>query len=132
MTKLIGDRNIPLSLRRGARGKCPACGQGKIFRAYLKVRDACDSCGEELHHQRADDMPPYVTMLIVGHFVVAGLMAAQEFWPDFPDWGHQLIWPAIALVLSLWLLPIVKGALIAYQLALKMHGFASAEGKSNG
>ena len=111
------------AVKRGLQMRCPACGKGRIFHAYLKVSDACPVFGEELHHHRADDMPPYVTMFITGHFVVGGLIAAQEFWPGFPDWGHMIVWPAVAILLSLWLLPLVKGALIAYQWALRMHGF---------
>jgi uncharacterized protein (DUF983 family) len=116
-------REVWPALRRGAQKLCPACGEGRMFHAYLKVSDECPACGEELHHHRADDMPPYVTMLIAGHFVVGGLIAAQEFWPGFPDWGHMIVWPAVAALLCLWLLPIVKGALVAYQWALRMHGF---------
>ena len=123
------ERSIGQSLQRGAKGRCPACGVGRIFTAYLKVADTCAHCGEDLHHHRADDMPPYVTMLITGHVMVASLMAAQAFWPDFPDWGHMIVWPLFVLLFSLWLLPIVKGALIAYQWALKMHGFDAAARK---
>ena len=94
-----------------------------MFRAYLKVNDACPVCGEELHHHRADDAPPYVTILIVGHTVL-GLMLMLEFVGDtLPLWIHMVVWPSLALAMSLWLLPIVKGALVAYQWALRMHGF---------
>ena len=41
-----------------------------MFRAFLKVADRCDACGEELHHQRADDFPAYLVIVIVGHLVV--------------------------------------------------------------
>src|SRR5947209_17029947 len=54
------------SFKRGLSGRCPACGEGHIFRKYLKVADSCACCGEELHHHRADDAPPYFTILIVG------------------------------------------------------------------
>ncbi len=111
------------ALKRGLRGFCPACGKGRIFYAYLKVNDLCPHCGEELFHQRADDMPPYVTMVIVGHFVVAGVILGQDLFPDLPDWPQMIVWPVAALLMILWLLPRVKGALIAYQWALRMHGF---------
>ena len=126
------------AIRKGLRGRCPSCGRGKIFRAYLKVNDECPQCGEELHHHRADDAPPYMTIVVVGHVVVGLLVAADKYWPDAPLWLHAAIWPALALILSLWLLPVMKGALIAYQWALRMHGFekaprpASALGKTGG
>ncbi len=94
-----------------------------MFRAYLKVNDACPQCGEELHHHRADDAPPYMTIAVVGHAVVGMLVAADKYWPDAPLWLHAALWPALALILSLWLLPVMKGGLIAYQWALRMHGF---------
>ncbi len=55
---------------RGFRGRCPACGEGRVFRAFLKVNDACPRCGEELHHHRADDFPAYLVIAIVGHILV--------------------------------------------------------------
>jgi len=72
-------RDIAGALLRGAAQKCPACGQGKLYRKYLKVADSCAACGEELHHHRADDAPPYFTILIVGHFLVAGVMMVEDY-----------------------------------------------------
>ncbi len=96
-----------------------------MFRAYLKVNDACPKCGEEFHHQRADDAPPYLTIFIVGHIVAAMLMIADEQWPQLDMWIHMVLWPLVATLMCLWLLPGVKGALIGYQWALRMHGFAT-------
>ena len=98
-----------------------------MFRAYLKVNASCPVCGENLSHQRADDAPPYITMLIVGHIVVAGVLAAEDFWPNSPLWLDALIWLWITFALSLALLPRVKGALVGYQWALRMHGFGRDE-----
>ncbi|MCI0467937.1 MAG: DUF983 domain-containing protein [Beijerinckiaceae bacterium] len=120
-------RDIWPAIRKGLRGLCPACGKGKIFRAYLKVHDQCPACSEELHHHRADDAPPYLTILIVGHIVGSLLLMAEEFWPGAPLWLHMMIWPTLALILCLWLLPIMKGGLIAHQWALRMYGFATAK-----
>ena len=58
------------ALRRGFRGRCPACGEGRMFRAFLKVADHCPDCCEPLHHHRADDAPAYFVILIVGHLIV--------------------------------------------------------------
>lgn len=116
------DRSLPEAMMRGFREKCPACGQGQLYRKYLKVNDACPSCGEELHHQRADDAPPYFTMVIVGHIVVGGILALEQAYAP-PSWVQFAIWLPILLILSLWLLPRVKGALIGLQWAFRMHGF---------
>jgi uncharacterized protein (DUF983 family) len=116
-------RDLGQSVRRGFMERCPNCGQGKLFRAYLKVNPRCPSCGEDLSHQRADDAPPYITMLIVGHVIVAGVLAAEDVFPQSPLWLDALIWLWLTVVLSLALLPRVKGALVGYQWALRMHGF---------
>jgi uncharacterized protein (DUF983 family) len=120
-------RDLGSAVRRGFIGRCPNCGKGRLFRAYLKVVDACTVCGEDLHHQRADDAPPYITMLIVGHIVVAGVLAAEEAWPQSPMWLGAIVWIWLTFVLSLLLLPRVKGALVGYQWALRMHGFGGQE-----
>jgi uncharacterized protein (DUF983 family) len=120
-------RDLGSAVRRGFIGRCPNCGKGRLFRAYLKVVDACAVCGEDLHHQRADDAPPYITMLIVGHIVVAGVLAAEEAWPQSPMWLGAIVWIWLTFVLSLLLLPRVKGALVGYQWALRMHGFGGPE-----
>ena len=115
-------------MRRGLSGRCPRCGTGKIFRAYLKVCDNCPVCGEALHHQRADDAPPYLTMMIVGHFIVAGIVAADEFWPDVSFPLAAAFWSALTIGASLALLPRIKGALVGYHWAHKMHGFSGEVG----
>jgi uncharacterized protein (DUF983 family) len=93
-----------------------------MFHRYLKVADFCPSCGEALHHHRADDAPPYFTIIIVGHIVV-GLVLAVEmaYHPDL--WIHAALWVPLTVLLALIVLPPVKGALVALQWALLMHGF---------
>ena len=68
------NRPLKPALLRGWRRCCPRCGKGALLYKYLKVHDRCDSCGQELHHQRADDGPAYLTILIVGH-ILAPLVA---------------------------------------------------------
>lgn len=110
------------AMKRGARGCCPRCGGGRLFRAYLKVVDTCGVCGEEYHHQRADDAPPYVVIVVVGHIVVPLLVLLEEAFAP-PVWLHLAIFLPLTLLLSLVLLPPIKGALVALQWALRMHGF---------
>jgi uncharacterized protein (DUF983 family) len=119
----MATRDKWLAVKRGFNERCPACGEGNIFYAYLKVADACPKCGEELHHHRADDAPPYFTILVVGHLIGAGMLWVEESNDAIPLWIHALIWPALTLALCLLLLPRFKGALIGYQWALRMHGF---------
>jgi uncharacterized protein (DUF983 family) len=120
-------RDIWRSLRRGFFGLCPYCGKGKLFCAYLKVNDRCAVCGENYSHHRADDAPPYFTILVVGHIIGSLMLAVEMTAPDLPIWLHLVVWPSLTLVMSLALLPMIKGALVAYQWALRMHGFGRAQ-----
>lgn len=119
---VVDDRPWPRAVMNGIRCTCPACGTGKLYASYLKVVPACTNCGEELHHQRADDAPPYFTMFIVGHIVIGGLLLMEQtLAPE--TWVHLVVWLPLTVLLSLWLLPKVKGGLIGLQWALRMHGF---------
>ena len=121
------QRPLGLAMRRGFVGRCPNCGKGRLFHAYLKVIERCEVCGEDLSHQRADDAPAYFTIVIVGHFVVAGVLASETVAPYTPFWVPVLFWGALALASSLWLLPRIKGTLVALQWANRMHGFGGPE-----
>jgi uncharacterized protein (DUF983 family) len=115
-------RDVWRSLWRGFVGRCPNCGKGRLFRRYLKVSDACPVCGEDLHHQRADDAPAYFTIVIVGHFVVGGVLWMERAYSP-ASWVQAAVWLPLTLGCTLWLLPRVKGALVGLQWALRMHGF---------
>lgn len=119
------ERDWRQAIRRGMRGRCPHCGEGRLFRAFLKPVDACEACGEALYHQRADDLPPYIVITIVGHIVVGGLVLVEKF----GDWSmgmHMLVWPLLTVVLCLALMQPTKGAVIGLQWALRMHGFGGS------
>jgi uncharacterized protein (DUF983 family) len=115
-------RDKRLAMLRGFCGHCPNCGRGSIFRAFLKVADECPNCGEELHHQRADDAPAYFVILIVGHLIVP-MALSLEVALSPPYWVHAVLWGPLTVGLGLALLPAVKGAIIAWQWANYMHGF---------
>jgi uncharacterized protein (DUF983 family) len=119
------ERETWPAVRRGFLRRCPQCGQGHLFEGYLKVAEACPSCGEDLTPQRADDGPAYLTILVVGH-VLAVLMHVVWTWfrPEPLVFATTLTVAAVAL--SLWLLPRFKGAIVAFQWARRMHGFGDA------
>jgi uncharacterized protein (DUF983 family) len=116
------SRDIWTAMLRGWRGRCPSCGNGRLFRAFLKVVDACPACHEDLHHHRADDAPAYFVILIVGHLVVP-LALAVEIEYALSYWLHALLWLPLTFGLALFLLPRIKGAIVGFQWAHRMHGF---------
>ena len=121
--QVVKARPVGRSIWRGFQCRCPNCGEGKLYRAYLKVVDNCPACGEDMTHQRADDAPAYMTIFVVGHFIVSGVLASEFVAPDTPFWVPAAIWSALAVLASLWLLPRMKGALVGLQWANRMHGF---------
>lgn len=114
-----------LHLMRGLVGRCPACGEGGLFRTFMKVAQGCTACGEAFHHHRADDFPAYLTIVLIGHLVVPLAMYVEiAFAPAY--WIHALIWTPLVLVLSLGTLQPLKGLIVALQWYMGMHGFAEA------
>jgi uncharacterized protein (DUF983 family) len=117
-------RDTFAAMKHGARGRCPACGKGRLFASYLKVADQCPACGTALHHHRTDDAGIWATMLIVCHIVVGGLLwSEKKFAPD--TMTHLLVWLPVATILTVGLLPIAKGAFVGLQWAHRMHGFGT-------
>lgn len=111
---------------RGLIGRCPKCGKGKLFGQFLKVAPACTACGEPFHHHRADDFPAYVVIFLAGHIVLPSLFYVEvTFQP--PTWVQMVIWLPVTLGLCLALLQPVKGAIVALQWSIGMHGFEDAK-----
>jgi uncharacterized protein (DUF983 family) len=116
------DRPLKPAIINGLRMRCPNCGEGKLLHSYLKRTDAGSECGQDLSHQRADDGPAYLTILLVGHLLGFALhIAYTTFRPDALTLA--LIMSAVTIVGSLLLLPRMKGLVVAYQWAKRMHGF---------
>jgi len=103
------NRSNPLL--RGWRRLCPRCGEGHLFVGYLTIAERCLSCDLEFEPLRADDAPAYFTIVIVGHVVVSGLLALETYARP-PTWVQLAIWLPMTLILSLTLLPFVKGAVM--------------------
>jgi uncharacterized protein (DUF983 family) len=122
MAQRLHDRHLVTALLRGFAGRCPHCGRGRLFRGFLKVVDRCPVCGESYVHHRADDAPAYLVILVVGHIVVpAALVLENAYRPPF--WVQYAIWLPVTTALALGLLRPIKGAVVALQWALRMHGF---------
>ena len=110
---------MPVAIGRGIMGRCPACGQTRCFSGYLRVVPSCVACMAPLGSLRADDLPPYVTIFIVGHIIVGLMMWVESAYrPDF--WVQAALWLPISLVLTLALLRPVKGGVLGLMLKLGM------------
>jgi uncharacterized protein (DUF983 family) len=116
-------RNVGLSLWRGVRGRCPRCGRGRLFCAFLKVNDHCSVCRLDFTGHRADD-PAYLVIVIVGHVLVPAILWIEVDYA--PSLAFQLgVYLRLRPFASLALLQPVKGAVVALQWSLRMHGFGA-------
>jgi uncharacterized protein (DUF983 family) len=112
-------RPFPKSMLRGLRGKCPACGDGPLFWAYLKVEPNCHACGHDLARYPADDGPAYFTILLVGHLFIVPVLMLPFIWRA----SAALVVPVTLIplaIITLALLPRVKGAFIGLLYALNV------------
>lgn len=122
VTQSDHQRSLSKAMWRGTVCKCPACGEGKLFNAYLKTADECPKCGEVLSHHRAHDLPPYIAIFIVGHVLVGIMLHLEMAWTISPMAYLAILLP-LGIVLPLAMLPSIKGAVVGLQWALRMHGF---------
>ena len=125
MANDLPERNVSQSMRRGFQCRCPNCGEGNLFGRFLKNMPACAACGETIDGHRADDFPAYIVITIVAHIVI-GLVVAVEMRSEWPLWVHAALWLPLTAGLAIGLLQPVKGALIGYQWAMRMHGYDPA------
>lgn len=118
------DRPTGQAVMRGFRRRCPNCGEGRMFSGYLKVADQCPACKEELRHHRADDGPAYLTILVVGHLMAPLIhIVFTRFRPE--PLVMATVFTVGCVALSLYLLPRLKGVVVAIQWAKRMHGFGT-------
>lgn len=116
------ERPLGRSIMRGLKCRCPACGTGRLFGAFLKPVDSCAHCGADMHHHRSDDLPPYLVIVIVGHVALGGFMMTDMVW-DMSPWAHLAIWAPLTVLSAILTIQPIKGGVIGLQWALKMHGF---------
>lgn len=118
----VEQRPLLRAMALGFTGKCPKCGKGKMFARFLKTKDRCDVCSEALHHHRADDLPAYLNIFIVGH-VVIGFMVIAMTWKLMDVWTTTAVTILLCLVAAFSLMQPLKGMVVGSQWALRMHGF---------
>ena len=112
MTDKAPTNNLPIG--RGLRGRCPRCGEGRLFHGFLSLRPACERCGLDYGFADAGDGPAVFVILIGGFIVVfAARMTEVVYQP--PYWVHAALWLPLILVVTLVPLRLVKGLLIALQ-----------------
>lgn len=107
----------------GIKGRCPRCGEGRLFSGYLTLKPRCEVCGLDFGFADSGDGPAVFVIFIAG-FVVAGLALVVEFMYEPPYYIHALLWTPLAVLMTLAPLRPLKGLLIAMQYRLE-----AAEGR---
>jgi len=103
-----------LPIGRGLMGRCPRCGEGKLFQGFLSLRPSCDHCGLDYKFADAGDGPAVFVILIGGALVVFAALIT-EFTYQPPYWLHATLWLPMVLLVTLAPLRLIKGLLIALQ-----------------
>ena len=116
-------RDLRTAVLRGVKGKCPACGDAALFGRFLKPVSHCPACEQGWTHQRADDLPAYLVVLILGHVLVPLVVAANLRF-DMAMWIQMTLWPGLALLFAMLMIQPAKGAVVGLQWARRMHGFS--------
>ena len=104
----------PLPIANGLLGRCPRCGQGRLFQGFLALRPHCESCGLDYAFADAGDGPAVFVILIAGFIVVFSALVT-EFIYQPPFWLHAVLWGPLILAVTLLPLRVIKGLLIALQ-----------------
>ncbi len=104
----------PLPIARGLRGRCPRCGEGKLFQGFLGLRAKCERCGLDYSFADAGDGPAVFVILIGGFIVVFAALLVEVLYQP-PYWVHAVLWLPLILLVTLAPLRLIKGLLIALQ-----------------
>ncbi len=110
---MTGTPSIAVGVRRGLRLRCPNCGEGHLFAGYLKVAPHCPVCGQDNSAYPADDAPPYLTLFLVGHLLLPFMFWTDSAWAP-PLWVQFSIWLPLVAIVSIALLPFMKGAVVGF------------------
>jgi uncharacterized protein (DUF983 family) len=106
--------DAPSLYATGLAGRCPRCGQGRLFKGFLSLNPRCEACGLDFSFADSGDGPAFFIMSIVGILVV-GLALVVEFAYEPPIWLHLVVWSVLTIVLSLAMARPAKGLMIALQ-----------------
>jgi uncharacterized protein (DUF983 family) len=115
----MSEKSIWTGIGRGLACRCPVCGQGRLFSAYLKIRPRCEVCGADNTVYPSDDFPPYLTILVLGHLLVPLLVWVDRAYSP-SVWVQAAIWLPLTAILCLVLLPYMKGATVGLCWAMNL------------
>jgi uncharacterized protein (DUF983 family) len=110
--------SAPSPVTTGLAGRCPRCGEGRLFDGFLKLRPACSACGLDFNFADSGDGPAVLIMFLAGFLLIGGVLTTELIYEP-PIWVHLALWIPASVILCLGLLRPLKGLTIAIQYANK-------------
>jgi uncharacterized protein (DUF983 family) len=118
-TRAVAQPSLATAIGRGVLGRCPVCGGSQLFNGFLRVVKHCGQCDAPLGRARADDAPPYFTILVTGHIVVPLMMYVDRL-REPSILTMAAIFLPLTLLLALGLLRPIKGGTVGLMVNLNM------------
>ncbi len=114
-------------IKSGMKLKCGHCGQGKLFRGYLKFHDNCPNCSQDLTVADTADGPAFFvgffTMIVFAPIILALVQSADTIFAKILAF---IIGIVLCSLVCLILLPPVKAILLNLQI-----NYDSGEGSTD-
>ncbi|WP_371397683.1 DUF983 domain-containing protein [Fretibacter rubidus] len=102
------------AVETGMRGRCPACGEGQLFKKFLTFHDFCEACGADFRIEDAGDGPAVFVIFITGIFIIPMALAFYLV-TGLPMIVTILLFSVVIIVASLWLLRLMRGIMFSLQ-----------------
>ena len=96
------------------RGRCPRCGEGRLFRGFIELAPGCQNCGLSYKFADSGDGPAVFVILLAG-FLIVGLMLWVEATYAPPMWLHLAVFLPLTVIVCLGMLRPLKGLMIGLQ-----------------
>jgi uncharacterized protein (DUF983 family) len=126
MPDSVDQPSLRIPIMRGLGGRCPRCGEGRLFKGFLALAPRCERCGLDYSFADSADGPAFFVMFISGFVVVFAALGVEVLYQP-PFWVHAMLWLPLILITTLLPLRPMKGLLVALQYHHK-----AAEGRRSG
>ncbi len=110
------EQNFPpvSPIAAGLSGRCPRCGNGKLFSGFLTLAPRCEVCGLNYAFADAGDGPAFFVSMLAGA-IVAALALITQIAYDPPIWVYIVVFLPLILILCIGPLRPLKGIMIGLQ-----------------
>ncbi|WP_290748454.1 DUF983 domain-containing protein [Henriciella sp.] len=101
-------------IKAGLACRCPACGEGPVFKSFLEMAPRCPACGADFSKADAADGPAFFVMFLLAILIMPPVLLVQIVFAP-PVWVHVILWGPLIVLLGAWLLRPFKSLMFALQ-----------------